>query len=71
MPGTASDIGYIVNELDVGHYATSQKVAGSRPYEVNEFVSIYLVLPVTLGPGIYSAPKRNEYQKKENNDSGE
>jgi hypothetical protein len=34
--------------------------------------SIYLILPDTLGPGIYSASNRNEYQKhKNNNVSGE
>jgi hypothetical protein len=26
--------------------------------------SIYLILPVALGPGIYSASNRNEYQKQ-------
>jgi hypothetical protein len=31
---------------------------------VNEFFSIYLILPVTLGPGIYLASNRNEYQKQ-------
>jgi hypothetical protein len=39
-------------------------VAGMRPDEVNEFFSIYLILPVTLGPGVYSASNRNEYQKR-------
>jgi hypothetical protein len=29
--------------------------------------SIYLTLPATLGPGIYSASNRNEYQKHKNN----
>jgi hypothetical protein len=33
---------------------------------------IYLILPVALGPGVYSASNRNEYQKhKTNNVSGE
>jgi hypothetical protein len=49
------------------HYAASQKVEGSRPYEVNEFFSIYPILPVALGPGVYSASNRNEYQKQKNN----
>jgi hypothetical protein len=53
------------------HYATSQKVAGSRPDEVNEFFSIYLILPAALGPGVYSASNRNEYQKQKNYVSGE
>jgi hypothetical protein len=39
--------------------------------EVNEFVSIYLILPAALGPGIYSASNRNEYQKQKNNISRE
>jgi hypothetical protein len=33
--------------------------------------SIYLILPAALGPGVYSASKRNEYQKQKNKDSGE
>jgi hypothetical protein len=33
---------------------------------------IYLILPAALGPGVYSASNRNEYQKhKNNNVSGE
>jgi hypothetical protein len=32
--------------------------------EVNEFFSIYLILLVMLGPGVYSAFNRNEYQKQ-------
>jgi hypothetical protein len=39
------------------------KVAGSRPDEVNDFLSIYIILPVAPGPGINSASSRNEYQK--------
>jgi hypothetical protein len=31
---------------------------------VNEFVSIYLILPATIVPGVYLVPNRNEYQKK-------
>jgi hypothetical protein len=38
---------------------------------VNEFFSIYLILPAALGPEVYSASNRNEYQKQENNISGE
>jgi hypothetical protein len=38
--------------------------------EVNQFFSIYLILPVTLGPGVYSASHRNEYHKQKNNVSG-
>jgi hypothetical protein len=33
--------------------------------------SIYLILPDALGPGVYSASNRNEYQKQKNNVSGE
>jgi hypothetical protein len=33
---------------------------------------IYLILPAALGPRVYSAPNRNEYQKRKNNNvSGE
>jgi hypothetical protein len=44
--------------------ATSRKVAGSRPDETNQFSSIYLILPVALEPGVYSADNRNEYRKQ-------
>jgi hypothetical protein len=38
------------------------KVAGSRPDEMKDvFFSIYLILPVALGPGFYSDSNRNEY----------
>jgi hypothetical protein len=30
-----------------------------------------LILPAALGPGVYSASNRNEYQKQKNNVSGE
>jgi hypothetical protein len=33
--------------------------------------SIYLILPAILGPGVYSACNRNEYQKQKINVSGE
>jgi hypothetical protein len=32
---------------------------------VNEFSSIYLILPAAIGSGVYSASNRNEYQKQE------
>jgi hypothetical protein len=32
---------------------------------------IYLILPATLGPGVYSASNRNEYQKQKDNVSEE
>jgi hypothetical protein len=51
-------------------YDTSRKVAGSILDEEFKF-SIYIILPVALGPGAYSASNRNEYKKQENNVSGE
>jgi hypothetical protein len=33
--------------------------------------SIYLILPAALGPAVYSAFSRNEYQEQKNNVSGE
>jgi hypothetical protein len=53
------------------HYATSCKVVGSRPDKVNEFLQLCLILPAALGPTVYSACNRNEYQKQTNNVSGE
>jgi hypothetical protein len=32
---------------------------------------IYLIIPAALRPGVYSASKRNEYQKLKNYASGE
>jgi hypothetical protein len=47
-----------------------RKVEGSIPDEV--IFKIYLILPAALGPGVYSASNRNEYQKQKNNNvSGE
>jgi hypothetical protein len=43
--------------------AISRKVAGSNPDEVIVFFSIYLILLAVLGPGVYWASNRNEYQK--------
>jgi hypothetical protein len=51
---------------NIPYYATSREVAGSRLDEVNDFFSIYLILPAALGPGFYSASNRNEYQKQKN-----
>jgi hypothetical protein len=45
------------------HCATNRKVEGSSPDEVNEFSSIYLILPAL---GFHSASNRNEYQKHKN-----
>jgi hypothetical protein len=44
---------------------------GSRPDEVKEIFSTYLILPTALGSGVHSASYRNEYQKHTNNVSGE
>jgi hypothetical protein len=33
-------------------------------------VRVHVILPAVLGPGIYSASNRNEYQKQKNNVSG-
>jgi hypothetical protein len=38
---------------------------------VTELFSIYLVLPAAQGPGVHLASNRNEYQKQNNNGSGE
>jgi hypothetical protein len=46
------------------HYATSRNVAGASSDEENDFFSIYLMLPATLGPGVYSASKINYYQSR-------
>jgi hypothetical protein len=37
---------------------------GSRSDEMNYFFSIYLILPAALGPGVYSASSKNQYQKQ-------
>jgi hypothetical protein len=44
---------------------------GSVSDEVIEFFSIYLILPAGLGPEVYSASNRNEYQKQKHYISGE
>jgi hypothetical protein len=57
-------------KMDFAIFATSRKVVVSRPGEVND-ISIYLIFPAALDPGVYSASNRNEYQKHKNNVSGE
>jgi hypothetical protein len=37
---------------------------------VNGFFSIYPIFSAALGPGVYSASNRNEYQKQKNYVSG-
>jgi hypothetical protein len=44
-------------------YATSRKVACSRPVEVNK-CSIYITFHSAQGPVVYSTCNRNEYQKQ-------
>jgi hypothetical protein len=41
---------------------TNWKIAGSIPDEIFFFL-IYLIFSTALGPGVYSASNRNEYQK--------
>jgi hypothetical protein len=41
----------------------------ARTDEVN--FPVYLILPAALGLGVYSASKKNEYQKHKNNVSSE
>jgi hypothetical protein len=35
-------------------------------YSVFRIMFFFLILPVALGPGVYSASNRNEYQKHKN-----
>jgi hypothetical protein len=53
--------GYVVANW-LRHYATSRKVAGSRPDEVNDFF-IWPILPTALGPEAHSVTNRNEAYK--------
>jgi hypothetical protein len=54
--------GQYPSEICIRHYPTSQQFVCSRPYEVNEFLSIYIIFLAALGPGVYSASDKNEYQ---------
>jgi hypothetical protein len=74
--GSSSRVLYIISSSEIRDglhykYAASRKVAGSGLDEVNEFFSIYIILPIALGAGIYSASNRNKYQKQKENVSGE
>jgi hypothetical protein len=40
----------------------AQTVKDSGPVYLNEFSSIFLILPAALASGIYSASNKNEYQ---------
>jgi hypothetical protein len=39
----------------------------TRGVECFFFLSIFIILPAALGPGVYSASNRNEYQKQKGN----
>jgi hypothetical protein len=57
------------------HRARSSVVVMALCYKVGGeciffFFSISLILPAALGPGVYSASNRNEYQKQRNNVTG-
>jgi hypothetical protein len=60
--GTCIDINYFYYEMR--HYATILKVASTRPRLGQWIFSIYVILPASLSPGVYSASNRNEYQKQ-------
>jgi hypothetical protein len=45
-------------------------VCGFETQSGERIFSIYLILPAALGPGVYSASNKNEYQKQKNNVSG-
>jgi hypothetical protein len=53
------------------HCATNRKVTGSRPDETIGFLSVYLVLPTALDPGVQLVSNRNEDQKQKNYVLGE
>jgi hypothetical protein len=44
-------------------YATNRKVGGSSPDEVIGFFSFDVILLTALGPEVYSASNRSEYQE--------
>jgi hypothetical protein len=44
----------------------NRQVGDSRPGQMNDFLSNYIILPFALGPGIYSTSNRNEYQEHKN-----
>jgi hypothetical protein len=43
----------------------------SIPDEAIEFLSIYLILQASLGPGVYTASNRNVHWKQKKNVCGE
>jgi hypothetical protein len=45
-------------------YNSLKRYSELNEYKVNgQFRALHLILPATLGPGVYSASNRNEYQK--------
>jgi hypothetical protein len=58
------------NVLLVRHYATSRKIAGLRPDDVNEFF-FNLLNPSSRTTPWFTQPNINEYQKQKNNVYGE
>jgi hypothetical protein len=45
-------------------YATSRKVAASKPDDVIEFLQFTTSFKWRCDPGVYSASKRSEYQNQ-------
>jgi hypothetical protein len=60
---------YFIFFQDYGFYLRKKKA--NKLDENDELFSIYLILLATLGPGVYSASDRKEYQKHKNYVSGE
>jgi hypothetical protein len=52
-------------------YIMTLQIGARDTREVNEFFSIYLILPAAVGHGVYSVSNKNETQKQKNNVSGE
>jgi hypothetical protein len=62
------------DELMGAHGGVVVTVAGSRPDAVIDFFfffSIFVILPASLRPGVYSASSKNEYQRQKSNVSEE
>jgi hypothetical protein len=53
------------------HYATKPEGRGFEIRWAEYIFPVYLILSAALGPRIYLAPNRNEYQKQKNNISVE
>jgi hypothetical protein len=48
-----------------------QEGCGFETQLEKKILSIYLILPATLDPGVYSDTNRNEYQSQKKNVSGQ